>query len=200
MAVAKHPAGHAGPGAVSHKSLCAPPTVRAGGVCRAAITEPRARLAGAQLVAAAVRVAGLACPAELAVALEVRGSRALAVFSTGRLAGLAAAHPVTFIARHTGALEGPGRVETGGPGVTVVQAEAALVNIRAGEVAPLLVRRTGGPAGAGPVTPPAPQPAQAVGAGGEVRAAVTFLLHLLAGGGEVRPVLATSELELAGVD
>ena len=61
--MAVDPAGHAGPGDVSDKPLSATPTVRAGGVCRAAITEPWARLAGAELVTAAVRVAALSRPA-----------------------------------------------------------------------------------------------------------------------------------------
>ena len=196
----EHPAGHAGLGAVSHEPLSALTTVRPGSVGRAAITEPGPALTAGELVAATVRVAGWARPAQLTTTLVVRRAGAVPVVATCRVTSLAAAHPVPLVARVTGTMECPGCVATGGLGVTVVEAEAALVNIRTGEILPLLWRLTGGLSGAGPIAPPTAQPGLAVRAGGEVRAAVAFLSHRLARTGEVRPVLATSELELAGVN
>ena len=81
-------------------------------------------------MAATVRVAGEAGPAQVTLTLVLRGTGAHTVLSTGRVTGFTAGHSVTLVARQTGAVEGPGCVETGGPGVTVVKVEAALVNIR----------------------------------------------------------------------
>jgi len=161
----------------------------------ALVTVADALPAGAVAMAATVRATTLPCPPEVTDTVVVGGPRALAM-EAGQTARLVTCgEAVALEPRVTPAVVGARQVDTGGVSMALMEAEEALVYVRAGEVLPLLQARravpnhpallsglrvatlhaaTQGRVGLG-VAPTTPKISQTGGAGGVVGAGVAEL-------------------------